>query len=441
MKSALTEKEDCKRELEIELPIEDWKKEADELALEFAKHARVPGFRPGRVPVAIIKQRFRGEIRSELLKNLLPKAIEQAAAENGVTPITNPEVHDLVLDDNKPLTFKADFEILPPVEIPNYKGLNAIEERVTVRDEEVEEMLVQLREQAAEFLVVEGRPVQEGDFVSVSFSAYPTRKSDEKPEKAFQAKDLLIEVGNERTVKEFTENLVGKTIGEEVHFTVDYPDDFADKRLAGRRVSYQVNMEALKTKSLPEIDDGFAKTLGEFDTLVELKAKIRSDLEANKRTRSKEQTCEKLLDQIIEQNPFPAPLALVEAQIDSRMQGMLRSLYQQGVRADQLSIDWAKLREEHRPAAVRDVKATLILEHIAKKESIAVNDQETDAEITRIAERTHESFSAVKQHLTKQGSVDKLRSQLNRQRVLNFLYDHADISTGSTQLDKQTTSS
>jgi trigger factor len=441
VKSVLIEKEECKRELEIEIPAEDWKKEVENLAAEFSKVARVPGFRPGRVPVGVVKQRFRQEIRSELLKDLLPKAIEKAAEENSVKMITQPDVQDLVFEEDKPLTFKAGFEILPALTFSEYKGLKAEEEEATVTEDEVMDTLSGLQEQAAEFLAVEDRLIQRGDFASVTFTAYPTRLADEKPEKSFDAKDILVEVGGERTVKEFTEHLTGKSGGDEIQFSVEYADDFSDKRLAGRRVTYHLKIESIKTKSLPEINDDFAKTLGEFGTLAELRDKIRKDLEEGKKRRAKDRTCEKLIDQMIEKDPFPVPRALVEAQIDSRLHNMIRSLYRQGVNPKQLSIDWEKLREEHRNAAIRDVKATLIMEEIAKLESVSVSDEEVDAEVAAMAEHSHESFSSVKQRLTKEGALDKLRSQLTNQKVLSFLYENADISTVPSPLDKQQTSS
>ncbi|MDD5542119.1 MAG: trigger factor [Acidobacteriia bacterium] len=436
MKSVLIEKEDCARELDIEVPAEDWQSETEKLAKDFAKLAHVPGFRPGHVPVTVVKQRFRNEIRSELLKDFLPKTIEAAAKENNLKILTQPEVKDLVLEENKPLTFKAQFEILPTVEIAGYKGLKAEEEPVKVSDEEVENTLKGLREQSAEFLVAENRPSQTGDFVTVTFTAYPSKKSEGKPEKSFQGKDVVVELGGERTVKEFTENLLQKSVGDEAQFAVDYADDFADKRLAGRSVAYHVKVEAIKVKSLPDINDELAKTLGEFDTLADLKNKIKSDLEANKKQRAREKTTEKLVDQVLEANPFPVPRALVEAQIETRLQGMLRSLHQQGVNPQQLSVDWERLREEHRTAATREVKGMLALESIAQQEHLEVSDQDIDVEIGKIAERTKQAFSAVKQHLTKEEALDKLRSQLTHQKTLNFLYENAEIINGPAELDR-----
>jgi trigger factor len=441
VKSVLIEKDGCNRELDIEIPPEDWKKQAEEVAQEFAKMAQVPGFRPGRVPVGVVKQRFRQEIRSELLKKLVPRVIEEAALEKNVSVITQPEVKDLVLEDEKPLTFKARFEVLPTIEVSDYKGLKAEEETVSVSEKEVENALKDLRERAAEFVLVNDRPVQNGDFAVLSFTAYPTRKSDDSPEKPFEAKDLLVEVGGDQSLKEFSENLLGKSAGEETHFKVEYPEDFSDERLAGRRVSYQVKIESIKTKALPELDDDLAKTLGEFDTLAELKDKIRKDIEAGKKQRAKNHTLEALVNQIIEKNPFPVPHALVEARIDSRMQGIIQTMYQQGIDPRGLSIEWEKLREDNREAANRDVRVTFILGDIAKRENISVDEDEVDTEITKMVERSQESFSATKQHLTKDGSLDKLRSQLTNRKVLNFLYENADIVSGPTQLDKQDISS
>ncbi|MGB7621599.1 MAG: trigger factor [Terriglobia bacterium] len=441
MKSVLIEKEGCKRELDIEIPPEDWKKQAEEVAHEFAKMAHVPGFRPGHVPVGVVKQRFRHEIRSELLKKLLPRVIGEAASEQNVTLITQPEVNDLVLEEEKPLTFKAQFEVLPTIEISDYKGLKAEEETISVSVEEIEHTLNDLREKSAEFILVNDRPVQSGDYAVLNFTAYPTRKSDNSPEKPFEAKDLLVEIGGSQTLKEFSENLLGKSAGEEAHFKVEYPEDFSDRRLAGRQVSYQVKIESIKTKSLPELSDDLAKTLGEFDTLAELKDKIRKDIEDGKKHRAKNRTLESLVNQIIEKNPFPIPDALVETQIDSRLQGIIRSMYQQGVDPRGLSIEWEKLREDNRESAIRDVKVTFILEHIAKKENISVHEEELDAEVTKMVERSQEPFSTVKQHLTKDGSLDKLRSQLTNRKVLNFLYENADIVSGPAQLDKPDTTS
>lgn len=419
----------CRRELEIEIPLEAVQRKVESVAREFARVARVPGFRPGKAPVTLIRRRFAEDIKAEVMQSLVPEYFENAVREANLKPLGRPEIEGLVFEEDKPLKFKATFEVLPEIQLGDYKGLEVEEQEMTVSDEDVEKALAEMRERAATFVAVEDRSVQEGDYAVLSLTG--TQLKPEVKREPIHADEVLCLVGGENTLKEFTENLLGAKPGEERRFEVTYIQEYSDRELAGKTIAYTARVRGIKQKQLPELNDEFAKDLGEFATLPELRGKLRKDLEADQERRRREDTRDRLVSILVERHDFPLPGALVEHQMNTRLERSVRTLMAQGVDPRRLDVDWAKLRRQQREAAVREVKAGLLLEKVADAERIEVSEEEVEREIAAIATRARQSTEAVRSRLTRENGLDRIKSTLRSEKTVDFIYSNARVVAGN----------
>ncbi|HUK47235.1 MAG TPA: trigger factor [Terriglobales bacterium] len=410
-----------KREIEVEIPPEEVSRETDALIQKYQKLARIPGFRRGHVPASVIRQRFSQEIQNDVVDALIPKYFRKETERLGLIPISQPRVTDLHTHEGKPLHFKASFEVMPEVKVEGYKELRADHPEITVTDEEVEQSLGGLREQKATFSPVEGRPIQDGDYAQASLDGTP--KDHEAGTKPVHMDDVMVEIGGKNTMPEFTENLRGSNAGEERTFDVHYPDEFSDERLRGKIFSYKVKINAIKQKSLPELNDDFAKELGEFSTLDEVRSRIREGMETERRQNAEREAKDKLLAELIRRNEFEVPEALVEHQIDVRLERGLRALAAQGLSSEQMKkMDLPRLRAGQRDQAVQEVKASLLLEKVAELEKIEVPDEEISREIEALAKQTNQTTDAIRARLTRDGALDRIRNRIRNEKALDFLY-------------------
>lgn len=409
-----------KREIQVEIPADEVTRATESLIQKYQKMARLPGFRRGHVPASVIRQRFAEDIKSEVVETLVPRYVRQEAQKKGLVPVSQPRVTDLHIHEGEPLRFKANFEVMPEVKVEGYKELRAEKAETTVTDEEVNESLNSLREQHATFASVEGRPLGEGDFAQVSLDGTP-KEGEGKP---VHMDDILVEIGGKNTMPEFTGNLRGASAGEQRTFDVVYPQDFSDQRLAGKTLTYTVKIQSIKQKNLPELNDDFAKELGaEFTSLDEVKKRIREGLEADKKHRAEHEAKDKLLDELVKRHDFAVPEALVEHQIDVRLERGLRALAAQGMRAEDMKkMDLNRLRAGQREKAVHEVKASLLLDRIADTEKIEVSDEEIDYEIEALAKQSKQTAEAIRARLTRDGALDRIRSRIRNEKTLNFLY-------------------
>jgi trigger factor len=410
-----------KREIEIEVPSEEVSRETDALIQKYQKLARIPGFRRGHVPASIIRQRFSQDIQNDVVDALVPKYFRKETERLGLMPVSQPRVTDLHAHDGEGLHFKASFEVMPEIKVEGYKELRADHPEITVTDEEVEESLKALQEQKATFSPIEGRPIADGDYAQVSLDGIP--KQDEAETKPVHMDDVLVEIGGKNTMPEFTENLRGTNAGDERTFEVNYPEDFSDERLRGKTFNYKVKINAIKQKSLPELNDDFAKELGEFSTLAEVKQKMREGMEHERRHAAERDAKDKLLSDLISRNQFEVPDALVEHQIDIRLERGLRALAAQGMSSEHMKkMDLPRLRAGQRDQAVQEVKATLLLEKIAEEEKIEVGDEEINREIETLATQTKQTAEAIRARLTRDGALDRIRNRIRNEKALDFLY-------------------
>lgn len=411
----------CLREIAVEIPAETVQKERDAVLAKYSRFAKVPGFRKGKVPASIIRQRFSEDVNQEVLESLVPRYLREETAKQNLSPVSQPKIVDLHMHEGAPLTFKASFEILPEFDIPGYQELRADKEDTTVSDDEAQKALENLREQHATYEnIEEDRGLQDDDFAQAGF----TGTSDEEGAKPVDIPEVLVEIAGANTIPEFTENLRGMKAGEEKTFDVKYADDYGDQRLAGKTVHYKVTVKGLKKKSMPELTDDFAKELGaDLNTLDELRDRIRESLQHEKDHQAEHKAKEKLVEDLTNRYDFAIPESLVDSQIDTRLERGMRALAAQGMKVEELrKMDWPRLREGQREAARREVKASLILDKIADAEKIEVPDADVDREIEAVARQSQQPLDEVRHRLTENGGLDRIRTRLRNDKALDFLY-------------------
>jgi trigger factor len=432
-KDSATKESATKREIQVEIPVEDVNRQTDTLIQKYQKVARIPGFRRGHVPASIIRQRFSEEIKTDMVEALIPRFFRQEAERLSLHPVSQPRVTDLHLHDGEPLRFKAAFEVLPEIKLQGYKELHADKPEIAVSEADVEQALADLRERHASFNPVEGRALADGDFAQVSLDGNPKvgQKSGEgKPGESKSGEgqpvhmdEVLVEIAGQNTMPEFTANLRGTNPGDERTFDVNYPEDTQDKRLAGKTFSYAVKVQAIKQKSLPELNDEFAKQLGEFQTVDDVRKTIREQMEAERRHQAEHDAKEKLVGELIQRNDFEVPDSLIEQQIDIRLERGLRALAAQGLTAEQMKkMDLNRLRAGQREQAIHDVKAALLLERVAEEENVQVSDDELNQKLESLAKQSKQTSEAVRARLTRDGGLDRIRTRIRNEKTLEFLY-------------------
>jgi trigger factor len=408
-----------KREIQVEVPAEEVTRETDSLIQKYQKLARLPGFRRGHIPASIIRQRFGEEIKSEVVEALVPRYFRRETDKQGLIPVSQPRVSDLHIHEGEPLRFKASFDVLPEIKVEGYKELRADKPVIAVTEEEVEQALKSLQEQHATFTSVEGSPLGDGDFAQVSLDGNP-KDGQGKP---VHMDDILVEIAGKNTMPEFTENLRGASAGDERTFDVVYPQDFSDQRLAGKTLTYTVKVQAIKQKSLPELNEEFAKQLGEFKDLTEVRQKIREGMEADRKHEAERQAKDKLVAELIRRNEFEVPEGLVERQVDLRLERGLRALAAQGMKPEAMKkMDFSRVRADQREAAVQEVKASLLLEKVADAENIEVSEAEIDREVEIVAKQSKQTPEAIRARLTRDGALDRIRNRIRNEKTLDFLY-------------------
>jgi trigger factor len=426
-KNDATNKDGVKREISVEIPAAEVARETETIVQKYQKLARLPGFRKGHVPASIIRQRFAEDLKSDVVEALVPRYFRKEAEKLGMVPVSQPRVTDLHIHDGEPLTFKASFEVMPEIQVEGYKELRAEHPEIAVTDEDVEQALASVREQHATFTSIEGQPLSDGDFAQASFDGQP--KEGPKDGKAgaeanpVHMDEVLIEIGGKNTVPEFTENLRGLSAGDERSFEVAYAADASDNRLAGKTFVYTVKVQAIKRKSMPELNDDFAKELGEFTSLDQVRKQIRENMVAERRHAAEHDAKEKLTAELVRRNDFEVPESLVERQIDLRLERGLRALAAQGMKMEDMKkMDLPRLRVGQREQALQDVKSSLLLDRIAELEKIEVDEEELKREIASLAKQSKQTPEAVRARLTQDGGLDRIRNRIRSEKTLNFLY-------------------
>ncbi len=410
---------EIRKTLEISVPADEVTQATQQAVAKIQKKVHLRGFRPGKAPVSLIQRLYADEIRQEVLSELVPKHLFRRAEEEGLVIVGSPDVRDVHYKPGEPLRFTAEFEIQPRFELLEYKGLTVPYQDPEVTDQDVEARLQQLREQKAQYVSVEPRPVADGDYAVVALEslagAEPPIRQDE----------LTLEVGGADTLEAFSENLRGMSPGEEKEFDVHYPEDYGQRRLAGRTVRFRARLKGIRRKELPELNDEFAQDLGDYLNLEELREAVRRSIFMERQALARHEAQNKLVDKLVELHDFPVPEAYIESQIEHQVQRYLQGLAAEGVDVSKIRLDWDRLKSSQRERAIREVKAALLLEKIAEREGIYATRDEVDREVQRIARQEREPVAAVRMRLEKEDGLRRIASRIRTEKTLSFLFEHA----------------
>lgn len=411
--------EGCTHELEVSIPADAVEAETDKVAKTFQDRARLPGFRPGKAPASLIRKSFAGDIRQKVLENLVPRFFNTRAEEENLRVVGTPSISDVHFHEGESLHFKARFEVYPEFDPAEYKGVEITYKQPEITGEDVDKRLEELRESKATYMNEDPRPLRDGDYAVVSLEsvagAEPPIKSDE----------VVVLIGGPETLAGFTENLRDASPGDAKEFDVVYPEDYGKENLAGKTVRFHTVLKGLRRKELPDLNDDFAQDLGDFRTLDELKEALKKSIYAQREAEAQRDAKDKLVDKLVDANEFPVPELFVERQIENRVQQRLQSLAAQGVDTKSFNLDWSKIKEAQRDAALREVKASLILSKVAQRESIGVTNEEVDREVERIARESREPLVTVRKRLGEDGTMDRIASHIQTEKTLNFLFENA----------------
>jgi trigger factor len=423
MKTELVDVNDTRKHLRVEIPRDVVDAEISRVALDYSRRARIPGFRPGKAPSRVIRQRFRDQILHDVAHDLIPRAVDDALRERGVETLDTPDIVDVTVEEGRALTFTASFDTLPAFDPGAFDTVALTRPSTAIEEAAVDQAMERLRDRAARLEPVDGRGVVEGDAVTLDVERR-TQGGAGDPERHA---DVVVELGAAANPPGFDEALLGLEVGATKTFTTHYPADYAIAELAGTDVAYTVTVKGLRRRVRPALDDEFAKDLGEFETLEALRTRVRTDLEHEARHEADRAVRSGLMAELAGRLPFEVPPSLVEHEIDRRLEDFARRLMEQGVDPREANLDWAAFRQSQQTPARDAVASALVLDEVARREHIEVSDDELSAEIDRYAQRTGRTPQAVRAALEKERGLSRIKAGLRRDKAIDFVMARARI--------------
>lgn len=427
MKTELVDVNETRRHLVVEIPTSEVETAIDRVTREYTKSARLPGFRPGKVPPTVVRQRFRAQILHDVAHDLIPRTIDEVLSAKGVEPVDTPDVKDVIVEEGKPLSFTASFDVVPVFDPGDFGEIQLQRSAVTVDDDAIHQTLERLRERAARFEPVEGG-VGEGHTLVIDLER-KTTAADGVAGSPDRHEKVSIDIGAPANPPGFDAEVTGMTVGETRSFTLHYPADYAVAELAGTSVAYAVTLNELRRRVVPALDDEFAKDLGEdLDTLDALRSRVRADLEAESRDASERQLRADLLKQLAKRLPFPVPAALVDREVDRRVEEFAHRLMSQQIDPRRTNIDWAAFRQGQREPAQDAVASALVLDQISRRDGIEVTEADLDQEVQRYAERAGLTPAAVRGRLEQEDGLGRMQVGLRRDKAVNAVLGRAQVT-------------
>ncbi len=424
MKVQIEELGPFEKKLLFEIPHDVVNQEMDSAYRVLNRNVKLKGFRPGKVPRPILERHYKSQVVEEVLSKVISDAYGKAVEENHLLPVSAPTVLDRHFETGKDFTYSVKVEVKPGVTVGEYRGLEVPPTTVRVSDEEVEARLKALQENHAQIKALEAnRPIQEKDLVVLDFEG----RLEGKPLEGWKVQDHLVEAGSKTLVGELDRHLIGLAVGEEKEVTVTLPETYSKKELAGKAIQVHLKIKETKEKILPPLDDEFAKDVGSFTTLDDLKARLRQTIEGEKQAQGQRAAKEKILSTLVEKHPFSVPPSMVERRVQGLIAGAKLRLAQQGLKLEEAKLDSEKLRESFRPTAEKEIRGSLILEKIAETEKLSVSEAELEKRYEEMAQQLQQRAETVKNYYMKEGLVEDLRAQLLEEKTLAFLLDQAKI--------------
>lgn len=412
-----------KKSVEVEIPADRISNEALRVTNEFSRHAKLPGFRPGKIPANVIRSRFAKEIQDEVMSRLLPVSFREAIADKNVEPVGDPELEQLdPYIEGAPVKYKAKFEVKPQIELGEYRGIEVDDQKIEVADSDVDEMIERLREQASSYRPETERGLEEGDYAVIDIVSAGEGMETKSDTGHFK-------MGEETPLPELHDALRGKRPGDLVTVEKDYPEDANTEAFRGHHVKHEVTLKEIRVQEKPEVNDEFAKSMGGWDDVAQMRQAIAVDIRRHRELELLRKKRNQVGDALIEAHSFDVPETLVDDELGKSLQNYARFLASQGVDLEKADLDWRRIGEDFRPEAIKRVKRSLILEAIARKEGIHVSDVEVDAEIRRAANEQGREFADVKQHLQHDGGYESLRRSLEQEKALELVLGEAKPRT------------
>jgi trigger factor len=429
-----------KKDLSIEVDAAEVKAEFEKAYESLARNAKVPGFRPGHVPRGVVKQRFGKEVQEDVLGRLMEHALQHAIVDQRLHVVGHPQIGDVSFNEGEALKFKASLEVVPDFELKPYKGLSVKKVIARVTEKDVDGVLERWREESAEFVPIEERPSQDGDFVSLNLIG---KYVEEPAAGEIKTDDLQLELGAEGNMREFNENLRGVKEGDSRSFRISYPENYASKELAGKTVDFTVAVLAVRAKEMPELDDDFAHEYGERESIQQLREEIKVDLSKNVEAQAEMRMKNDLLAQIVGAYDFEVPETLIEEQARHMAHDFAYNLTRRGYSPESIrAINWEEQLKELRAQAVTDIRTIFVLDRIARAEGIEVTEEEVDHEIVRMAHESGERFEQLKARLTKDESLSSIESRLTNLKALGMISKSAEVTveelSEEADVEKQT---
>lgn len=430
MKTELTDLSSTQKQLAFEIPADAVEAAMERVTRALARTARLPGFRQGKAPVAVIRKKFKDDILHEVMHDLIPKSLDEAMREHALAPVDTPDVKDVSLEEGAPLRFTAVFETVPPLPAVDYATIQLRKPPVTVAEEAVDRLMARVRERNARFEPIEDRASERGDSLTLDVTRTtlrsPNEQAAEELGKAEEQHDVVLEVGGELNPPGFDEHVTGLRVGDQRTFTIHFPEDYRFEGLRGADVQYDIAVKALRRKVLPPLDDEFAKDLG-LDSLEALRERVRGDLQKDAERTQQREVRDDLLRQLASHVTVDVPETLIGREVDRRLEEFVRRLVDQGVDPMQAGVDWEDFRSKQRDAALDTVKATLMLDEVASREAVEVTEEAVAAELQKFAELSGRTVGAVRARLAEDGGLGRLRAGLRRDRTVEWLMTRATI--------------
>ena len=422
MKIELNDISSVKKCMTVEVPADMVAHERKHVVEGYAAKANVPGFRPGKVPLSVIETRFAKELREDIRERVLTRAYAEAAKEKGLRPIADPILDEVKDEKGEPFTFKTTFEVLPEVELSDYKGIEVRQRKLAVADADVDKALEEIQLSRTQLVTEEGRKAITGDVLMADISGTP---SEGEP---FSRERMMMEVGATDNLPAFNENIEGLAAGDSKSFSVEYPAEYGAPELAGNSVAYELTVHEVKRRETPAIDDEFAKDLGDFDDLDALKTRIREDLEARQKHEIENEIRQSLLERLVTDNPIVLPEALVEQEIRYRLEELARRMMSQGVDLENADMNWKEIRDQQEEPSRKSVHARILLDAVAGAEKLEITAEELNERIEHDARHLGKKPAELRQQMDQAGGPQALVSQLLRDKSLDLVKSSANIS-------------
>jgi len=395
-------------------------RETSRVVEDVQKRAKLRGFRPGKAPVSIIRKEFAGDIRQKVMESLIPEHLQKRLEAENLSVVGAPDIKDVHFHDGEPLRFTAEFEVVSDIELQDYKDVEVPYHEPEVTEADIDKRIEELRDQKAQYVNVDPRPVQDGDFAVLAIRS--TGGVEGEP---VNHDEMVLEMAGADTLPAFTENVRGLSPGDEKEFEVAYPEDFGAPRLAGKTVQFHATVKGIRRKDLPELNDEFAQDLGDYRNLDELREALRKSIFGQRQYDAQQEAKNRIVTKLVEMHEFPVPEAFVDRQIRNRVEQSLRLMAEQGLDPKSLKLDWDKVKESQRGKAVEEVRASLLLGRIAEREAIGATRDEVDKEVERVARQERQPVAAVQMRFEKDGTLRRIADHIQTEKTLSFLFEHA----------------